>query len=1018
MCIRDRSGSIEEFERLPLLVSLVMGVGLGSVIAGFVSGKRIELGLVPIGVAGMVFFLIALAFTPASFLTGSVGWGLVVACVLLAGLGVSAGFFDVPLNAYLQHKSPVEQRGRILSATNFLVFAGVAALSIAFGGLRMATHETQTSGLAVSSSDSETVPEYSAKVDAAVASFKSNWKADDGKPLSRIQNGNPFSVEDRDAHVSANYELIYADASKRIANDETVTDDDYKPLFDATGPDSRRDLKSVIRRASKLPLLSSRQIFFLMGLMTLPVFLFAAMHLARDAMRLLWVFMFRCLYRVKIVGMENLPHGKPAVLVANHSSWIDGPLVLTFIPQPFRVIAWAGNFGGTIMRKWAEFCRIILITGGPKSIRNAFQASRDALDDNEMLGLFPEGGISPNCQIRTLKPGLMKILQDREVPIIPVYLDQLWGSIFSYSEGKAIWKLPRSIRRPVCITIGKPVEPQPTTMFPIRQSMQKLSSQAVSNHVGPFRSPAAVFVKAAKRQKFKFKVGDTLKQQATGGMTLARALILRRLLRRLALADGEQNVGVLIPPTVGGAIVNLALALDKRVAINLNYSLSNDLMNHCIREAGIKHILTTKKVMEKFADFDLDAELIYLDDFKEQVKPMDKAAGMFGAYAMPCSLLCRMLGLNSIKPDDLMTIVFTSGSTGVPKGVMLSHQNVLFDVVGFEKAARFVTGDVIVGILPFFHSFGYTITLWAPMMTNISGAYHVNPLEAKQVGKLVEKFKGTILMTTPTFLRSYMRRCTTEQFATLNTVVTGAERLPPEIADQYEEKFGVRPVQGYGITELSPAVCANIPGARRQPAKFQVESKEGSVGRPISNVTAIVRDLDTDEDLGPDQEGMLWISGPTVMLGYLNKKEATDEVIVDGWFKTGDMARIDEDGFITITGRLSRFSKIGGEMVPHLAVEEVLSKFLDQTPDDDSDDILHVAVTSVPDDKKGERLVVLYTVDHKTPDEMRDVLSGEGLPNIFIPSAANFHRVDKLPILGTGKLDLRGIKDMANELYQ
>jgi acyl-[acyl-carrier-protein]-phospholipid O-acyltransferase/long-chain-fatty-acid--[acyl-carrier-protein] ligase len=302
------------------------------------------------------------------------------------------------------------------------------------------------------------------------------------------------------------------------------------------------------------------------------------------------------------------------------------------------------------------------------------------------------------------------------------------------------------------------------------------------------------------------------------------------------------------------------------------------------------------------------------------------------------------------------------------------------------------------------------------MMCNVKGAYHINPLDAKQVGKLVKRHKGTILMSTPTFLRSYMRRCKVEQFESLNTVVTGAERLPPELADQYEEKFGVRPVQGYGITELSPAVCANIPAARRR-GDFQVEAKEGTVGRPIANVTAKVCHLETDEELPVGESGMLWITGPIVMLGYLNKPEATDEVIVDGWFKTGDMAMIDEDGFITITGRLSRFSKIGGEMVPHLKVEEVLSKFLDRTPDDDSDDALHVAVTSVADEKKGERLVVLYTTSHTTPDEMREELKGAGLPNIFIPSADSFHKVDSLPLLGTGKLDLRGIKDMATEIY-
>ena len=383
---------------------------------------------------------------------------------------------------------------------------------------------------------------------------------------------------------------------------------------------------------------------------------------------------------------------------------------------------------------------------------------------------------------------------------------------------------------------------------------------------------------------------------------------------------------------------------------------------------------------------------------------------------MPGFMLVRKLGLHKIKPDDVMTIVFTSGSTGVPKGVMLTHQNIYFDVRGFEKAAAFRPNkDTILGILPFFHSFGYTVTLWAPMMCDIRGAYHLNPLDAKQIGKLTKRYSGTILMATPTFLRTYMRRCTPEQFASLDTVVTGAERLPPELATQFEEKFGVVPVEGYGVTERSPGVAANIPPSR-QTGKFQVDAKVGTVGRPIANVAAKVCDLDTGEELPPNESGMLWITGPIVMKGYLNNPEATKEVIVDGWYKTGDVALIDEDGFIKITGRISRFSKIGGEMVPHLKVEELLSEFLDLTPDDDEDDHLAVAVTAVPCQKKGERLIVLYTCDHKSVDEMKAVLKEAGLPNVFVPSSDSFFRVESLPILGTGKIDLKGIKDKALEV--
>ena len=1037
----DESGSITESEKFPLLVSLVMGLGFGSVVAGFASGKRIELGLVPIGAFGMVIFMAALFFAPANFITGDgFGTGQIIACLMLGGLGVSAGFFDVPLNSYLQHKSPVAQRGRILSAANCLMFTGIAVLSLGFNLLRTSYYETTSSGLEETSLaaaiDADDLKKISAQQDqireywTAVPEFDvstaSAILAEANMPrkselsfepdaTKRLAARNPFP-EDTESHLYATNEFIYTDAKSRIERGLTVTAADYTEMFDPKRPNDRRNLKSVLLRAASLPLFSSRQLFLLMGLGTIPVFLFATWRLSREAMRLIWVFLLKCLYRVKVTGLENLPQNSGGALAANHSSWLDGVIFLTFIPQPFRVIAWAGNFNNYVMKKWAEFCRIILIAGGPKSIRKAFKDARSSVDNGEMIGIFAEGGISPTCQVRSMKPGLLKILQDRKVPIIPVYIDEIWGSIFSFSGGKAIWKWPRRFRRPISITIGKPIEPHPETMAPVQTALQRLSAEAVSNNVGPFRSPVVEFVKSCKRQRSTSKIADSLGSNEKGGMLLTRALILRRLLRKFTLEKGEQHVGILIPPTVGGAIANLSLALDKRVAINLNYSLSNELMNHCIREAGIKHVLTTRLVMEKFSHFDLDCELVYLDDFKDKVTGMDKAIGAGMANVLPGGLLCSLLGLNSIKADDLMTIVFTSGSTGVPKGVMLSHQNILSNARGFEKAAQFKPTDTIVGILPFFHSFGYTITLWAAMMCNVRGVYHVNPLDAKQVGKLVKRQKGTILMSTPTFLRTYMRRCKPEQFATLDTVVTGAERLPPELADQYEEKFGVRPVQGYGITELSPGVAANIPASRRR-GDFQVEAKEGSVGRPIPNVTAKVCHLETNEELPLGEPGMLWIKGPNVMLGYLNKEEATREVIVDGWFKTGDMAMIDEDGFITITGRLSRFSKIGGEMVPHLKVEEVLSKFLDTTPDDDSDDVLHVAVTSVPCDRKGERLIVLYTTSHKTADEMRQELTDAGLPNIFIPSADSFHKVESLPLLGTGKLDLKGIKETAQEIF-
>lgn len=1005
------SGSVNEIEKLPLLISLVLGLGVGSVMAGLASGGKIELGLVPWGALGIAIFSILLFFTPADFITGGFNFKLVIACGLLAALGGSAGFFDVPLSSYLQKNSPPERLGEILSAINCLAFAGIALVSLLLMVLTTGVKPGSFQNLPASLQAASLDPSDRDEIKTVIADYQSALAdAGNSDDVDLIQFADRVDPEIRSQTIN---ELVNQEIQFRKQNDELTSIVRYQDT-QRFPKQQQREIRKVLQQSGDLPLFSSRSVFLIFGLLTLPVFAYAFWRLPHAMVRMGWVLMMRFFYRIKIHGAQHIPETGGAVLVVNHSTWLDGVIFRVFSPRPIRIIAYAGNFTHPIMKRWADFCGVILIGGGPKSIAKAFKEARQALDDGELLGLFPEGGISRSQQVRSFKPGLMKILKGREVPIIPMYFDELWGSIFSFSKGRAFTKFPNSIRRPISIHVGKPIHPQPDAMFQIQTAVQQLSATTMNNYIGKFVSPVSEFVYSCKRQKFKSKIVDSLKSEETGGSLLLRSLVLRRLLKREVLSANETAVGVLIPPTVGGAIVNLSLGLDKRIAVNLNYSLSQDLINHCIAQAEIKHVLTTRKVMDKFK-YELDCDVVFLDDLKEKVTTADKAIAAAQSFLLPGVLLNVMLGLQKIKPDDVMTIVFTSGSTGVPKGVMLTHQNILFDVRGFEKAAAFKSSDTIMGILPFFHSFGYTITLWGPMMCDVRGAYHLNPLDAKQIGKLVQQYSGTILMATPTFLRSYLRRCTPEQFKSLDAVVTGAERLPPELAQQFNDKFGVMPVEGYGVTELAPAVAANIPQSR-QSGNFQVDAKPGTVGRPIANVTVKVCHLETGQTLPPNEPGMLWVSGPTVMKGYLNNPDATNEVIVDNWYKTGDVAKLDEDGFITITGRISRFSKIGGEMVPHLKIEEVLSEFLDRTPDDDEDDHLAVAVTAVADEKKGERLIVLYACDHKTVDQMLAALKAAGLPNVFIPAADSFYKVDHLPILGTGKIDLKGIKDKAIEL--
>ena len=507
------------------------------------------------------------------------------------------------------------------------------------------------------------------------------------------------------------------------------------------------------------------------------------------------------------------------------------------------------------------------------------------------------------------------------------------------------------------------------------------------------------------------QVADTSGDALTCGQVLMRSLILRRLLLREVLSNDEHRVGVLIPPSNGGVIVNAAVSLAKRVAVNLNYSANAQVMNACVQAAGLKHVLTSRKVFEKLSSPQLDAEIVFLDDLKSSIKLTDKLAGLLGAYVTPATVTERRLGLTEIKIDEPATIIFTSGSTGRPKGVVLSHRNLLHNVRAIDEVIHLKSSDVILGILPFFHAFGYTVTLWTPLVLELCAVFHFSPLDAKQIGKLAKKHSATILLSTPTFLRSFLKRVPPEDFATLDVVVVGAEKMPIPLADAFEARFGVRPVEGYGATELAPLVSVNVPACRS--ITDEVDAREGSIGQPVPQVKARVVHPETGQELGVDAEGMLEIAGPNLMLGYLDDEEKTAQVVRDGWYVTGDIARIDPEGFIHITGRQSRFSKIGGEMVPHIRVEEEIQHLLGG---DDAEEPLAV-VTAVPDKRKGERLIVVHLSMDKTAIKICEQLAEAGLPNLWIPSPESFMEVEELPLLGSGKLDLKLLSQLARERF-
>jgi acyl-[acyl-carrier-protein]-phospholipid O-acyltransferase/long-chain-fatty-acid--[acyl-carrier-protein] ligase len=525
-----------------------------------------------------------------------------------------------------------------------------------------------------------------------------------------------------------------------------------------------------------------------------------------------------------------------------------------------------------------------------------------------------------------------------------------------------------------------------------------------------------LFIRRCRQKGDRLKVADTSGVKLTGNELLLRTLALKRIIDREVLRsrftqlEDEKHVGVLLPPTVPAVVVNMALTLSRRVAVNLNYTVSESIVNRCIEQAQIKHVITSRKVIDKLG-MNLNAKVVYLEDLKEKATLADKIVAFTESKFMTEGMLASRFELHKNKPDDRLTIIFTSGSTGNPKGVPLTFNNIASNVQGFDATIQVKEEDCFLGILPFFHSFGYTGTLWAVGSLPCSGAFHYNPLEPKQIGKLIETYKCSIVLGTPTFLRGFLKRIEPEQFKTVNVVVVGAEKMPIPLAHAFEERFGVRPIEGYGTTELSPVVAVNVPPSRARNQAGKDGLKEGSVGRPIPAVKARTVSLDDHSKvLGPDQTGMIEISGPNVMAGYLNQPELTAKVMNDGWYITGDVGFIDSDGFIHITGRESRFSKIGGEMVPHIQIEEELNRIVG------AEDTLKIAVCGVPDEKKGERLVVLYAEElPEEPSAIVKKLIEAGLPSIYVPGADSFIRVDAIPILGTGKLDLRGLQALAKE---
>ena len=867
-----------------LSCALALGVGLGSAAAGFLSGNKIETGLIPFGAAGLSIACVGLFFVQS----------FVPALVWLALLGFAGGFFIVPISALLQHRPDPSKKGEVIAAANLLSFVGVFAV----------------------------------------------WPA------------HYFLTET--LHV---------------------------------GPQG---------------------VFLFTGILTLLATVYTV-HLLPDALLrfMLWA-ATRTLYRIQVIGRDNIPERGGALFVCNHLSFIDAMFLLASVDRPVRFIMYKQNYDLPWIRPGARAMGVIPISSEmrPRELIQSLRAATEAIKAGEIVCIFAEGQVTRIGQMLPFRRGFERIMKDVDAPIIPVGLDGVWGSLFSFERGRAFVKWPRQIPYRVTVNYGRAM-PHDANPLEVRQRVQELVADAWALRRQTLRPLHRSFIRTARKHPFHFAMADGQNARVSRTSALTRTVFLARRLRRAW--EGQERVGLLLPPSVPGALANFAALLMGKVPVNLNYTVSEPVLESCINQCQIKTVLTSKTFLEKVKLKIPAAETLFIEDIAAYPGALEKLSAAMAALLFPARMLERWLGrTRKGSLDDVATIIFSSGSTGVPKGVLLSHYNIASNIEQLEQVFAFNSSDGVVGILPFFHSFGFTGTLCLPAVLGIRAVYHPNPLDPKGIGQLVHQYALTFLLATPTFLQFYIRGCPPEAFGSLRLVMTGAEKLPDRLATAFDEHFGIRPLEGYGCSECSPAVTVNTQDHRAAGLR-QVGAKRGRIGHPLPGIAVRIVDPDTGAAVPYGQAGLLLVRGPNIMQGYLGQPEKTAEVLRDGWYMTGDIANQDEDGFLQITDRLSRFSKIGGEMVPHIKVEEKLHELAGATEQT-------FVVVGVPDQKKGERLIVLHRLPPDRLPPCIEKLSQSDLPNIWKPRPDQFYHVETFPYLGTGKLDLREVRNMAEKL--
>ena len=719
-------------------------------------------------------------------------------------------------------------------------------------------------------------------------------------------------------------------------------------------------------------------------------------------------------YRLRVIGLDRLPAQGGVMLLGNHISWLDWAMVQMACPRPVRFVMEREIYERWYLKWFLDFFGVVPISRG--SSRHAIAIVARLLEQGEVVCIFPEGTISKNGQLSEFKRGYelsaRQVAAGTGAAIVPFYLRGLWGSRFSYASAKLQENRGEGQVRDVVVAFGTPL-PLEAGAEEVKQAVFELSVRSWEDYVLRLPTLPVAWLHNAKRDPGRVSVIESSGTTLTNRRLITAVLLFTGRVRRLA---PEPALGILLPASGACAIANLAGLMAGKQVVNLNYTASPAALRAAIAAAGIRHVVTADRFLTRLTARGIDLSTAFGD---VTLHPMEELRAGIGKLAslwmltlaalLPARALLALFASRS-RAEDTAAILFSSGSEGTPKGVELTHRNIMANLRQISDMLNTEAADVMMANLPPFHAFGLTVTTFLPLVEGIPMVCHPDPTDAPGTAKAIARYRATVLCSTSTFLRLYTknRKVHPLMLDSLRVVVAGAERLAPDVREAFVLKFQ-RPIfEGYGATETTPVASVNVPDTLDLDNwKVQTGSRPGTVGMPLPGTSFRVVDPLTLETLTPGTDGLILIGGVQVMKGYLKAPDQTVAAVtqLDGWrwYKTGDKGHLDEDGFLTIVDRYSRFAKIGGEMISLGAVEEQVRRVLVQPE-------LEVAAVNLPDEKKGERILLLAAADLDL-EALRRALLAAGVNPLSIPS--DVRRVDAIPKLGSGKTDFGGARRLA-----